>query len=107
MGEDAPSITTNENVTPETVELVEGYIEYQLRHPNTHSGQAMEKALHALIEAGVTNAACGTLDTFNTPMFRALITDRSALNIVARMVWWGESQENATIKDGISRGEVF
>ena len=54
---------------------------------------AGKKLMTALIEAGVTTAACGALDLKNSRAFSVLLQHPVALNKVARKIWWGEDIE--------------
>ena len=92
MAKVTDEITTIEN------NLVEWYNDYQENHPHTHSGTAMRETVESLIKSGVTTAACGALDGSNAHLLRALICNPAALNIVARMQYWGDTRDEAETK---------
>lgn len=59
---------------------------------NAGSGgeMAIYNAIFALIETGITTAACGSLDLGWQNDFVAVMNDEDSLNRVARLLWWGE-----------------
>tara|TARA_A100001515_G_C4560916_1_gene206551 strand:+ start:295 stop:588 length:294 start_codon:yes stop_codon:yes gene_type:complete len=59
----------------------------------SHGIDAGKKLMTTLIEAGVTTAACGSLDLENARAFSVLLQHPEALNKVARKMWWGEDIE--------------
>jgi hypothetical protein len=59
---------------------------------NAGSGgeMAIYNAIYALIETGITTAACGSLGLGWQSDFVAVMNDEDSLNRVARLLWWGE-----------------
>jgi hypothetical protein len=59
----------------------------------SHGINAMKKVITALIQAGVTSAACGSLDRENCIALQSLLDNPDDLDKVARIYWWGEEEQ--------------
>tara|TARA_R110000765_G_scaffold208891_2_gene313999 strand:+ start:110 stop:382 length:273 start_codon:yes stop_codon:yes gene_type:complete len=59
---------------------------------NAGSGgeMAIYNAIFALVETGITTAACGSLGLGWQRDLKAVLNDEDSLNRVARLLWWGE-----------------
>lgn len=59
---------------------------------NAGSGgeMAIYKVIYALVETGLTTAACGSLDLSWQHDLKTVLNDEDSLNRVARLLWWGE-----------------
>ena len=51
---------------------------------------AIYNAIYALIETGITTAACGSLGLGWQSDFVTVLNDEDSLNRVSRLLWWGE-----------------